>query len=197
VSTSDYTFTHTEYPSPSIGTKTLKATEYYKPLVEGDILESDDKQRAIVASSYAALALLFTKGCVLLPAMSMSVAVSTLAAVLVIHENMCLCVVCLCVCVCVSPSFVDACGCAGKEVSFYLCMSVAFMCRCSLSLKKKKVGYEFADLGSGVYHWSMDNYGSKDTPIFGTQIEAFQGHHELPVEFTKNKQNQKEFALCS
>jgi ubiquitin-conjugating enzyme E2 variant len=36
------------------------------------------------------------------------------------------------------------------------------------------VGYEFADFGSGVYHWAMDNYGNKNTPIFGTQIEAFQ-----------------------
>ena len=29
------------------------------------------------------------------------------------------------------------------------------------------LGYEFADFGSGVYHWSLDNYGSKDTPIMG------------------------------
>ena len=27
---------------------------------------------------------------------------------------------------------------------------------------------------SGVYHWAMDNYGGKDTPVFGEQIEAFQ-----------------------
>ena len=31
-------------------------------------------------------------------------------------------------------------------------------------------GYEFADFGSGVYHWSMDNYGNKDTPIWGKQV---------------------------
>lgn len=29
------------------------------------------------------------------------------------------------------------------------------------------LGYEFADFGSGVYHWSIDNYGSEKTPIFG------------------------------
>lgn len=28
-------------------------------------------------------------------------------------------------------------------------------------------GYEFADFGSGVYHWSIDNYGSEKTPVFG------------------------------
>lgn len=39
------------------------------------------------------------------------------------------------------------------------------------------VGYLIADLVSGVFHWSVDNYGNKDTPVFGTVIEAFQGHH--------------------
>lgn len=34
-------------------------------------------------------------------------------------------------------------------------------------------GYEFADFGSGVYHWSLDNYGSEKTPVFGKQIEGF------------------------
>ena len=29
------------------------------------------------------------------------------------------------------------------------------------------LGYEFADFGSGVYHWSLDNYGSARTPKFG------------------------------
>ena len=35
-------------------------------------------------------------------------------------------------------------------------------------------GVLFADFGSGVYHWSMDNYGNSATPVFGKQIEAFQ-----------------------
>ena len=56
------------------GTKTLKATEYYKPLVAGDILESTDQQRGIVVGSYVALAALFVKGCLLLPPMSAAVA---------------------------------------------------------------------------------------------------------------------------
>ncbi|CAL9017586.1 unnamed protein product, partial [Prunus brigantina] len=36
------------------------------------------------------------------------------------------------------------------------------------------VGYVLADLGSGIYHWGTDNYGSALTPIVGAQIEAFQ-----------------------
>jgi len=36
-----------------------------------------------------------------------------------------------------------------------------------------------ADIGSGLYHFGVDNYGSKDTPIVGSQIAAFQG--ELPI----------------
>ena len=39
------------------------------------------------------------------------------------------------------------------------------------------VGYLIADLVSGVFHWSVDNYGDGKTPVFGTVIEAFQGHH--------------------
>jgi len=35
--------------------------------------------------------------------------------------------------------------------------------------------YLTADLGSGVLHWSTDNYGSKKTPLFGVVIDAFQG----------------------
>lgn len=46
------------------------------------------------------------------------------------------------------------------------------------------LGLEFADFGTGVYHWSVDNYGSAQTPIVGPQIEAFQGHHEEPWTIT-------------
>ena len=45
-------------------------------------------------------------------------------------------------------------------------------------------GFEFADFGSGVYHWAMDNYGNAATPVWGKQIEAFQGHHERPWTIT-------------
>lgn len=48
-------------------------------------------------------------------------------------------------------------------------------------------GYLFADLGSGVYHWGIDNYGSASTPIFGSQIDAFQGHHKWPWTITRRQ----------
>lgn len=52
-------------------------------------------------------------------------------------------------------------------------------------------GYLFADLGTGLYHWAVDNYGGEDTAIFGRQIAAFQGHHGTPFtiahrEFANN-----------
>ncbi|XP_058093787.1 fatty acid desaturase 4, chloroplastic-like [Magnolia sinica] len=42
------------------------------------------------------------------------------------------------------------------------------------------LGYVLADFGTGVYHWAIDNYGDASTPVFGSQIEAFQGHHKWP-----------------
>ncbi|XP_065862351.1 fatty acid desaturase 4, chloroplastic [Euphorbia lathyris] len=49
------------------------------------------------------------------------------------------------------------------------------------------IGYILADLGSGVYHWGIDNYGDASTPVFGTQIEAFQGHHKWPWTITRRQ----------
>lgn len=49
------------------------------------------------------------------------------------------------------------------------------------------IGYLFADLASGVYHWSIDNYGDASTPVFGSQIDAFQGHHKSPLTITKRQ----------
>ncbi|XP_061962827.1 fatty acid desaturase 4, chloroplastic [Populus nigra] len=49
------------------------------------------------------------------------------------------------------------------------------------------IGYILADLGSGVYHWGIDNYGDGSTPIFGNQIEAFQGHHKWPWTITRRQ----------
>lgn len=49
------------------------------------------------------------------------------------------------------------------------------------------IGYVLADLGSGVYHWAIDNYGSASTPFFGAQIDAFQGHHRWPWTITKRQ----------
>ncbi|KAL0443389.1 UNVERIFIED_CONTAM: Fatty acid desaturase 4, chloroplastic [Sesamum latifolium] len=49
------------------------------------------------------------------------------------------------------------------------------------------VGYVLADLGSGIYHWGIDNYGGAETPVFGGQIEAFQGHHKWPWTITRRE----------
>ena len=43
---------------------------------------------------------------------------------------------------------------------------------------------EFADFGSGVLHWSVDNYGNGRTPVMGNIIAAFQGHHSAPWTIT-------------
>ena len=42
-----------------------------------------------------------------------------------------------------------------------------------------------ADFGSGVFHWSVDNYGNGRTPILGSTIAAFQGHHTAPWTITQ------------
>jgi len=34
--------------------------------------------------------------------------------------------------------------------------------------------YVLSDLGTGIYHWGVDNYGNGATPMFGRQIAAFQ-----------------------
>eukprot|EP00850_Spirogloea_muscicola_P005740 SM000026S08989 [mRNA] locus=s26:1025447:1026579:+ [translate_table: standard] len=47
--------------------------------------------------------------------------------------------------------------------------------------------YLLADLGTGIYHWGVDNYGDKSTPVFGSQIDAFQGHHRRPWTITKRE----------
>jgi hypothetical protein len=40
------------------------------------------------------------------------------------------------------------------------------------------------DLGTGIFHWSVDNYGSLKTPLVGSVCAAFQGHHETPWTIT-------------
>mmetsp|Transcript_3470 Transcript_3470/g.5414 ORF Transcript_3470/g.5414 Transcript_3470/m.5414 type:complete len:329 (-) Transcript_3470:89-1075(-) len=40
------------------------------------------------------------------------------------------------------------------------------------------------DFGTGVFHWSVDNYGSINTPVVGTVCAAFQGHHQTPWTIT-------------
>lgn len=45
--------------------------------------------------------------------------------------------------------------------------------------------WALADLGSGVLHWSVDNYGNGRTPVMGGIIAAFQGHHSAPWTITQ------------
>ena len=40
------------------------------------------------------------------------------------------------------------------------------------------------DLGTGIFHWSVDNYGTIKTPVFGSVCVAFQGHHDTPWTIT-------------
>ena len=43
------------------------------------------------------------------------------------------------------------------------------------------------DFGTGVFHWSVDNYGSINTPVVGGVCAAFQGHHLTPWTITFRK----------
>ncbi|KAJ7515662.1 hypothetical protein O6H91_22G022200 [Diphasiastrum complanatum] len=49
------------------------------------------------------------------------------------------------------------------------------------------LAYWLADLGTGIYHWAMDNYGDASSVMFGSQIDAFQGHHKRPWTITKRQ----------
>jgi len=53
-----------------------------------------------------------------------------------------------------------------------------------------------ADFGSGVLHWSVDNYGNGRTPIFGSIIAAFQGHHSAPWTITQRGLCNNIYKLC-
>ena len=56
--------------------------------------------------------------------------------------------------------------------------------------------YYFADFGSGVLHWSVDNYGNGRTPIMGSIIAAFQGHHSAPWTITERGFANNVYKLC-
>ena len=56
--------------------------------------------------------------------------------------------------------------------------------KCSAALY---MAWSLSDVGSGVYHWGVDNYGDADTPLFGSQIAAFQGHHKRPWTITERE----------
>ncbi len=47
--------------------------------------------------------------------------------------------------------------------------------------------YVLSDLGTGIYHWGVDNYGDAHTPLVGSQIAAFQGHHQRPWTITERE----------
>jgi ubiquitin-conjugating enzyme E2 variant len=53
-----------------------------------------------------------------------------------------------------------------------------------------------ADLGSGVLHFSVDNYGNGRTPIMGGLIAAFQGHHSAPWTITERGFCNNVYKLC-
>jgi ubiquitin-conjugating enzyme E2 variant len=46
-------------------------------------------------------------------------------------------------------------------------------------------GYSLADLGTGVYHWFIDNYGDTATPVIGGQVASFLDHHRRPSAITR------------
>ena len=54
-----------------------------------------------------------------------------------------------------------------------------------------------ADFGSGVLHWSVDNYGNGRTPIMGGIIAAFQGHHSAPWTITERGFCNNVYKLCT
>jgi len=53
-----------------------------------------------------------------------------------------------------------------------------------------------ADFGSGVFHWSVDNYGNGRTPIMGGIIAAFQGHHSAPWTISQRGFCNNVYKLC-
>jgi len=57
--------------------------------------------------------------------------------------------------------------------------------------------FAIADLGSGILHWSVDNYGNGRTPIMGTIIAAFQGHHSAPWTITERSFCNNVYKLCT
>lgn len=58
------------------------------------------------------------------------------------------------------------------------------------------VSWVIADLGSGVLHWSVDNYGNGRTPIMGSLIAGFQGHHSAPWTITQRGFFNNVYKLC-
>merc|ERR1711981_1000467 len=58
------------------------------------------------------------------------------------------------------------------------------------------ISWVLADLGSGVLHWSVDNYGNGRTPVMGGIIAAFQGHHSAPWTICEREFENNVSKLC-
>jgi hypothetical protein len=56
-----------------------------------------------------------------------------------------------------------------------------------VALLSASAAYILSDLGTAIYHWAVDNYGDAKTPVFGGQIDAFQGHHHRPWTITERE----------
>merc|ERR1712176_619744 len=56
--------------------------------------------------------------------------------------------------------------------------------------------YLLSDLASGIFHWSVDNYGDGDTPVLGNVIAAFQGHHGQPWTITMREFSNNTYKTC-
>jgi palmitoyl-[glycerolipid] 3-(E)-desaturase len=54
----------------------------------------------------------------------------------------------------------------------------------------------FSDFFSGLFHWSVDNYGDGSTPILGSVIAAFQGHHDAPWTITYRQFCNNVYKIC-
>lgn len=54
-----------------------------------------------------------------------------------------------------------------------------------------------ADLGSGLLHFGVDNYGNGRTPVMGSIIAAFQGHHSAPWTITYRGFCNNVYKLCT
>eukprot|EP01041_Mallomonas_annulata_P003201 gene3201-6321_t len=52
------------------------------------------------------------------------------------------------------------------------------------------------DFATGVFHWSVDNYGNINTPIFGAVCAAFQGHHDSPWTITFRSFANNVYKIC-
>ena len=118
-------------------------------VLEGDSLETTDTQRAIVWSTFAGHALLFSY--------------------------------------CVNQMIE-----ANQGLFGTFSPQVAGFEAIMLSL----TSWVLADFGSGVLHWSVDNYGNGKTPVMGGIIAAFQGHHSAPWTICERGFENNVYKLC-